>query len=193
MTLSHLRIKKFKVTHERELRGEVLAKVGDTVYDYISHDYGLASDDTRFTGIEHTSVTSNADGSGPSFTIPVHHLREIKEPIELREIKEPIEPVRLVDTSDKRLALLTARTIFLHEGEGSDYDITAMEFGATKFEGEYIELAAHWWNDMLDLCMTELGIKEPEDLSRSNSEQVEAWNNWLQKELDKWPSLIKLG
>ena len=43
--------------------------VGTIVYDLRGHDYGLASDDTRHTGIEHVSVTLNEDGDYPSFTI----------------------------------------------------------------------------------------------------------------------------
>lgn len=48
--------------------------VGDTVYDCKGHDYGCANDDTRATGVEHTSVTLDAEGGYPFFTIPKKHL-----------------------------------------------------------------------------------------------------------------------
>lgn len=44
---------------------------GTKVYRCTRYDYGLASDDTRMTGILHISVTLNSDGDYPSFTIPV--------------------------------------------------------------------------------------------------------------------------
>lgn len=71
--------KTYRVKVERVLGGEIYAKVGDVVYDSRGHDYGLASDDTRFSGQEHISVTRNADGSHPFFTIPKSHLEEVKE------------------------------------------------------------------------------------------------------------------
>lgn len=77
--LSHMKIKKFRVLKQRVLRGEIMAEVGDIVFDQIGHDYGLASDDTRFTGIEHRSVTKKEDGDYPGFTISVYHIEEIKE------------------------------------------------------------------------------------------------------------------
>lgn len=50
------------------------AKAGDVVYSLRFPDYGLASDDTRMTGIEHRSVTLDPDGGYPSFTHPVAEL-----------------------------------------------------------------------------------------------------------------------
>lgn len=55
-------------------------KIDDIVYDFRSHDYGCANDDTRITGIEHCSVTLDADGGYPFFTIPKMDLEEIKVP-----------------------------------------------------------------------------------------------------------------
>lgn len=51
---------------------------GSIVYKCLMYDYGLASDDTRYTGIEHVSVTLNEDGDCPYFTVPKHQLKEIK-------------------------------------------------------------------------------------------------------------------
>jgi hypothetical protein len=67
----------YRVTKARELRGELMASAGTIVYDAVGHDYGLASDDTRATGIEHISVTLNSDGSTPTFTIPVTDLAAV--------------------------------------------------------------------------------------------------------------------
>lgn len=53
-------------------------KVGDTVYELYGYDYGLASDDSRATGVPHKSVTLNSDGDYPAFTIPEHSLLEKK-------------------------------------------------------------------------------------------------------------------
>lgn len=52
---------------------------GQTVYELIHYDYGLASDDTRFTGVEYVSVTLDESGDYPSFTIPKHELKEIHD------------------------------------------------------------------------------------------------------------------
>lgn len=71
--------KKFKVLKTRIIGSSVCANEGDTVFDCWSCDYGLANDDTRFTGVEHRSVTHDPAGKYPFFTIPVRDLQEIKE------------------------------------------------------------------------------------------------------------------
>jgi len=62
------------------LKNESLGRpAGTAVYRYAYHDYGLAGDDTRMTGIEHCSVTEVEDqfaGCG-CFTCPVHDLEEV--------------------------------------------------------------------------------------------------------------------
>lgn len=68
----------YTVLHTRTIRDEVMAKAGDTVYATTMHDYGLASDDTRITGMQHISVSLNPKGAHPFFTIPVAHLRNIE-------------------------------------------------------------------------------------------------------------------
>lgn len=52
-------------------------KAGDSVYDIKGWDYGCANDDTRMTGVEHTSVTLKDDGDYPFFTV----LKRDLEPI----------------------------------------------------------------------------------------------------------------
>lgn len=59
----------FVVLKDRILNGEAFAKAGDIVFRASGYDYGLARDDSWYTGKPHISVTKNADGSGPSFTI----------------------------------------------------------------------------------------------------------------------------
>lgn len=50
--------------------------VGDAefCYSFLGCDYGLASDDSRVSGIPHISVTLNSDGSPPAFTVPSDDL-----------------------------------------------------------------------------------------------------------------------
>lgn len=60
------------------------AKAGVIVYDLRRVDYGLASDDTRFTGIEHVSVTLDPNGDYPAFTVPKTGLRKIVETTDSR-------------------------------------------------------------------------------------------------------------
>lgn len=52
---------------------------GDIVYECLQYDYGVAHDDTRATGVPHTSVTLEEDGSYPFFTVPTHNLEEIHD------------------------------------------------------------------------------------------------------------------
>lgn len=66
--------RKYKVLRTDRAANKGLT-VGQFVYDCRSHDYGCASDDTRGTGIEHTSVTLDPDGGYPFFTIPVADIR----------------------------------------------------------------------------------------------------------------------
>ncbi len=73
-----MKIKKYRLLKDRSLNGKEW-KAGTIVYDQMGHDYGLASDDTHFTGIEHKSVTLNSDGDYPGFTVPVRDLFEIKD------------------------------------------------------------------------------------------------------------------
>lgn len=54
------------------------SKAGATVYPAAYHDYGLASDDTQYTGIRHVSVTLNEDGNYPTFTVPITKLKRIQ-------------------------------------------------------------------------------------------------------------------
>jgi hypothetical protein len=60
----------YRLLKDREIRGEICAKSGETVYPCKGHDYGCASDDTAATGIEHISVTLDRAGGYPFFTIP---------------------------------------------------------------------------------------------------------------------------
>lgn len=48
--------------------------VGTICYRATAYDYGLAGDDTRFSGHQHVSVTLRPDGGYPLFTIRVDHL-----------------------------------------------------------------------------------------------------------------------
>lgn len=65
--------KRFRLTGRFDRDG---LAAGTIVYDCKSHDYGCASDDTRRTGVEYTSVTFDAGGDYPFFTIPKRLLAE---------------------------------------------------------------------------------------------------------------------
>lgn len=52
---------------------------GDIVYQCTKHDYGLADEDTHFSGIVHISVTLDENGDYPFFTVPIHNLEEITD------------------------------------------------------------------------------------------------------------------
>lgn len=67
-----MRIKTYKLKSDRFEH-----KAGTIVYSQTGWDYGLANDDSRATGIEHKTVTLNADGDYPGFTVPVFDLEEI--------------------------------------------------------------------------------------------------------------------
>lgn len=58
------------------------AKAGTIVYKAAGFDFGLAADDTRFTGVEHVSVSLRRGGAIPTFT---HPLRDL-EPTEVEEL-----------------------------------------------------------------------------------------------------------
>lgn len=53
--------------------------VNTVVYPFSGHTYGLVYEDTEATGLEHTAVTLNADGSGPFFTVPVNELDPVND------------------------------------------------------------------------------------------------------------------
>lgn len=51
---------------------------GTAVYSCNGYDYGCSSDDTRYTGIPHVSVTLKETGDYPFFTVPEHLLENAK-------------------------------------------------------------------------------------------------------------------
>lgn len=51
-------------------------KAGTIVFKATSHDYGLARDDTNYTGEDHVSVSLKEDGAYPFFTCPIRILRK---------------------------------------------------------------------------------------------------------------------
>ncbi len=52
-------------------------KEGEVVYQFNSHDYGLARDDTIVTGVYHICVTTDPDGGYPFFTIPFEDVEAV--------------------------------------------------------------------------------------------------------------------
>jgi hypothetical protein len=49
-------------------------KAGTTVYFYTGPTYGLVSEDTFDSGIEHLAVTLKPDGTHPFFTVAIDEL-----------------------------------------------------------------------------------------------------------------------
>lgn len=68
-------IKTFEMLVDSQI--EPKATKGTIVFDCVKHDYGLANDDTRMTGIKHTSVTLDAGGGYPFFTVPVKDIKPL--------------------------------------------------------------------------------------------------------------------
>ena len=67
-------IKSFKLKRVPRHADEETVKVGMTVYECAKYDYGLARDDTNFTGIYHISVTLDPTGDYHYFTVPFDSL-----------------------------------------------------------------------------------------------------------------------
>jgi hypothetical protein len=73
MTIKHLAIKHYVAIQDSDRCAK-----GTHVYDSRGYDYGLSSDDTRHTGVEHVSVSLSPDGDYPFVTVPVHTLQVIE-------------------------------------------------------------------------------------------------------------------
>ena len=69
--------KAYVVLKTRVIGDKVEASAGDTVFACTKPDYGTANDESRFTGIEHRSVTKDPDGDYPFFTMSVFDLRAL--------------------------------------------------------------------------------------------------------------------
>jgi len=64
-----MQVKKYKLLTEHD--GHAADSI---VYDCHYADYGCANDDTRMFKEKYVSVTNNADGSYPFFTVPLRLL-----------------------------------------------------------------------------------------------------------------------
>jgi len=74
-----MKVPKYQIVGDRAVAGNAGQSFteGDIVYKLIGYDYGLAHEDSQLTGVPHTSVTLEEDGSYPSFTVPTHLLRPV--------------------------------------------------------------------------------------------------------------------
>jgi len=71
------------------------------------NDYGCASDDTRETDIHHVSMTLNADGDYPFFTVPLHHLAlATQEEVAAALASEPPAPALTAEQIDQLKAAI---------------------------------------------------------------------------------------
>jgi len=68
---------KYELLADREISGTVFAKKGEIVYDMKGYDYGLSSDDERYTGLPHKTVTLSDTGDYPGFTVPARDLKKV--------------------------------------------------------------------------------------------------------------------
>jgi len=64
---------------KKDATTETKATAGTIVFACTKHDYGLARDDTRMTGVPHISVTMKSDGGYPFFTVPKDSVEEVAE------------------------------------------------------------------------------------------------------------------
>jgi hypothetical protein len=65
-------VQAYRLLKDSSIRSDV--KAGDIVYCASVYDYGLASDDTHATGVEHISVSLRRNGGYPTFTAPCQDL-----------------------------------------------------------------------------------------------------------------------
>lgn len=56
-------------------------KAGTQVYRVSKYDYGLANDDSRFTGIPHMSVTLDPAGDYPFFTVAEGEIEYVSKEV----------------------------------------------------------------------------------------------------------------
>lgn len=86
---------------------------GTIVYALAYHDYGLASDDTRITGVKHISVTLNPKGDYPSFTHPLDDLDPLPDedttPDVQVEADEPSADAQFFVADFEDMAFVTSR------------------------------------------------------------------------------------
>ena len=68
----------------RIIGGELMAEPGDSVYEFLYDDFGLAEHESKATQERVVSVTLNSDGTYPSFTIPRAHIVPADEVEEFR-------------------------------------------------------------------------------------------------------------
>ena len=68
-------MKKYKLLKDSKLKPEFTA--GDTVYEFLGHDFGCVRDDMAYGGIETIAVVAHTDQRAPFFTVPVEDLEEI--------------------------------------------------------------------------------------------------------------------
>jgi hypothetical protein len=66
-------------TKYRVKRDHACFKAGDIVYSLSGPDYGLANEDSRYTGVEHKTVTFSSEGDYPGQTVPLHNIEKAED------------------------------------------------------------------------------------------------------------------
>lgn len=63
---------KYKLLKDSQIH--LAAKAGDTVYEFLGHDFGCVRDDMLCGGLTTKAVTLSLDENFPFFTVPVEDL-----------------------------------------------------------------------------------------------------------------------
>lgn len=80
--------------------------------------------------------------------------------------------------NNRRTAILMLKYIDACSREDVEHNIIA-QFTDNPFEQRFIILASHWGNDMIDLCLEELGIVSPHLAYKWPESQD--WAVWFEK------------
>lgn len=117
---------------------------GTIVYRQNCYDYGISSDDTRITGVEHVTMTLRQDGGYPGFAVPVHVLEEVPKCV-FCNIEEN-EPDRVIASNELAIAIFDGfpvspghALVFPRRHVESYFDLSAEDLEAIQ---ELITIAA---------------------------------------------------
>ena len=81
--------------------------LGETVYEFIGHDFGCASEDSIDLGFPCIAVTRSPDGDNPFLVVPLHCLKENSEGVPIEASDLNIHPLHFSEFEVKELQFLT--------------------------------------------------------------------------------------
>lgn len=85
--------------------------LGETVYEFIGHDFGCAREDSIDLNTPCIAVTRSPDGDNPFLVVPLHCLKENSEGVSIEASDLNIHPLHF---SDKELQKLQQLAPYLH-------------------------------------------------------------------------------